>query len=201
MAYNHIVRSWLFGAIVAARIPKLQTIDKEVHAVAAILHDLGWDKTGTLVSPDKRFEVDGAEAARAFLEKDTAKDGGEVWDARRLQLVWDAIALHTTPSIGLFKEPEVVATFMGVSLDFGGPNTPHMAGLLSWDEYEAVVKAFPRLGFKDGVREILCGFCRDKPVTTYDNFMQGFGERFVEGYKKELDGKKFVDWIEMGTLE
>ena len=96
LAYNHSVRSWLFGFIIAANIPELQSRDLEAHAIAAILHDLGWDETGDLVTQEKRFEVDGANAARAFLKREAAD-----WDKHRLQLVWDAIALHTTTSIAV----------------------------------------------------------------------------------------------------
>ena len=86
-----------------------------MHAISAILHDLGWDPTGALVSADKRFEVDGAIAARAFLDREGK---AEDWDARRTQLVWDSIALHATPSIAAHKEPEVQACAYGILADF-----------------------------------------------------------------------------------
>lgn len=41
MTSNHVVRSWLFGTYIADHIPELQSRDSEVHAIAAILHDLG----------------------------------------------------------------------------------------------------------------------------------------------------------------
>lgn len=41
--YRHVMRSWLFGAIMIGRNETLKkTIDLEVHAVSALLHDLGW---------------------------------------------------------------------------------------------------------------------------------------------------------------
>ena len=67
-AYNHIIRSMLFGFIITEKIPAIADRDLEVHAVSALLHDIGWDPTGELVSDDKRFEVDGANAARDFLQ-------------------------------------------------------------------------------------------------------------------------------------
>ena len=100
LAHNHSVRSWLFGCIIADKMPQLQDRDLEAHAIAAILHDLGWDEKGEFTSEDKRFEVDGANAARDFLRRE-AQD----WDKHRLQLVWDAIALHTTPSINVSYVP------------------------------------------------------------------------------------------------
>jgi hypothetical protein len=79
-AFNHVQRSMLFGFIIASKIPSLADRDLEVHAIGALMHDIGWDQTGELVSKDKRFEVDGADAARNFLRKE-APD----WDKHRLQ--------------------------------------------------------------------------------------------------------------------
>jgi HD superfamily phosphodiesterase len=59
----------LFGFIIASKIPSLADRDLEVHAIGALMHDIGWDPTGELVSKDKRFEVDGADAARNFLRR------------------------------------------------------------------------------------------------------------------------------------
>ena len=188
MTYNHVLRSCLFGFVIADKSPNLRDRDREVHAVAAILHDLGWDNTGELVSEDKRFEVDGAIAARTFLD-----DNAEEWDHRRKQLVWDAIALHTTFSIAMYKEAEVVATTQGILADFAGPdNVP--GGLLTWDEYNEIVKALPREGLVAGCREIFCILCRTKPETTYDNIVSQWGEKYVEGYT--LDGQRAIDRME-----
>jgi hypothetical protein len=136
--YNHIVRSFLFGFIIADKV--LPQRDREAHAVAAIMHDLGFPighpPHSELISKDKRFEVDGANAARAFLRKEAKP---EEWDKHRLQLVWDAIALHTIGSIVFEKEPEVQACSYGIWADFQGPDRIE-GGLLTWDEYNAVVK-------------------------------------------------------------
>ena len=204
LAYNHIMRSLLFGLLVSSKLPFLQSRDLETHAIAAILHDLGWSHDPSLISADKRFEVDGANEARRFIIEIEGR--GDEWDEQRLQLVWDAIALHTTPSIALHKQKEVVATCMGIGADLLGPEgvklqySDLMASegvegeLLSWDEWERVNEAFPRLKMKEGLREIMCGLCRTKPSTTWDNFVGGYGERFVEGYT--LEGKRVIDLLE-----
>lgn len=103
MTYNHIMRSWLFSTLAVQRAAPPDTIDLEVQSLAALLHDLGWDCTGKFVSTDKRFEVDGAMAARAFIDAEQEKGTASGWDEHRKQLVWDAIALHTTPSIAMYK--------------------------------------------------------------------------------------------------
>jgi hypothetical protein len=187
MSYNHIVRSWLFGSVIAPHLPNADTADREISSVAAILHDLCWDPNGELVTPDKRFEVDSAYAARDFL-KTEALD----WDQRKMQLVWDAIALHSTASIALHKEPEVVACMVGIAADLGGPDRIG-GGALTWDTYNNIVEEYPLLGLKEGLKEFMCGFCRTKPETTYDNWVGEIGERFVEGYSRE--GKRSIDFV------
>ncbi|KAF5646020.1 ankyrin-2 [Fusarium sp. NRRL 52700] len=51
------------------------SINLELHAVATLLHDLGWDTTeaSPMISADRRFEVDGAFAARCI--KGNCNDG------------------------------------------------------------------------------------------------------------------------------
>ena len=193
LVYNHVVRSWLFGTIIAGKLPSLKDIDLEVHAVSALLHDLGWDSTGELVSKDKRFEIDGAIAARAFLEREIQPR----WDSRRLQLVFDSIALHTTASISAYKEPEVAACTMGIDIDFFGPDgSPN--GTITWDEFDAVNKEFPRLRFFNGTTEIFLGLCRTKPNTTYDNFLSDFGEVYIDGFTRV--GHRLIDMVANSTL-
>ena len=98
----------------------------------------------------------------------------------------------------MHKEVEVAATGEGIHADFTGPDLV-AGGHLTWEEWNAVSKEFPRLGMKEGIREIMCGLCRNKPDTTYDNFVGYFGERYVEGYT--LAGKQFVEFLEAVALD
>jgi hypothetical protein len=133
-----------------------------------ILHDLGLT---VRYNGENRFEVDGANAAREFL-----KERGI--SAQQAQLVWDAIALHTTPTLALHKEPEVVMTHSGIAVDVLG------AGLdrISREKQQAILTAFPRLAFKDGFKGCLCNVVRQKPMTAVDNILRDFGIRYVEGF-------------------
>src|SRR5271167_3242476 len=106
--FNHVMRSWLFGIVLAESA--VIAPDAELLAVAAILHDLGLTER---YNGEDRFEVDGANAARAFL-----KDRGI--STQQTQVVWDAIALHTTRSIALHKESEVAMTHSGIAVDVIG---------------------------------------------------------------------------------
>ncbi|KAK6386876.1 hypothetical protein LTS17_000140 [Exophiala oligosperma] len=181
---NHCLRSAAFSLLLMRKLPPFAAGDVDVEAVvlSSILHDMGWATTKSLLSTDKRFEVDGANIAREFL-KSSIRNNDEEWGKHRLQLIWDAIALHTTPSIAHNKEPEVFAAQLGIFADFAGPNIPIPGNPISVAEYKEVVTAFPRLGFGDQVVEIMCGLCRDKSETTFDNFVSDFGKSFG------LDGK------------
>jgi hypothetical protein len=165
--FNHVMRSWLFAVILAQQSESAH--DAEVLAVTTILHDLGLAKAfdGPL-----RFEVEGANAARAF-----ARDEGV--DDRRGQLIWDGVALNSTPSISLYKETEVALCTAGIGLDWGGWGHDK----LTQAQAAAIVDAFPRLDMKQRFTRAVCRIVETRAGTTYDNFARDFGERFVPGYK------------------
>jgi hypothetical protein len=76
-----------------------------------MFHDMGL--THAHSSPDKRFEVDGANVAADFLR---SRGIGE----REVEKVWTAIALHTTPGIPEFMAPEIALVTAGVEMDVLG---------------------------------------------------------------------------------
>ncbi len=166
--FNHVMRSWLF-AVTLAQFKRVE-YDEEVLAVATLLHDLGLTKAfdGPL-----RFEVEGANAARAFARKEGV-------DARRIQLIWDTVALNSTPSIAFHKEVEVALSTAGIGLDWGGWGYD----TLTEAQVTSIVEAFPRLDMKQQFTRSVCGIVEARPDTTYDNFAGDFGERFVPGYKR-----------------
>lgn len=165
--FNHVMRSWLF-AVSLAEVDGTPH-DGEVLAVATVLHDVGLSNG---VDAALRFEVDGANAARRF-----ARDAGI--DDRRAQLIWDGVALNSTPSIALHKEVEVALCSAGTVLDWAGPG----ADKLTPDRMAAILDAFPRLDMKRRFTHAVCGLVESRRATTYDNFARDFGERFVPGYK------------------
>ena len=165
--FNHAMRSWLFAALLAQR--KQTVHDAEVLAVTTILHDIGLAESfdGPL-----RFEVEGANAARTFART-------EGLDDRRSQLIWDGVALNSTPSIALYKESEIAVATLGIGLDWGGFGYE----VLTDAEVAEILEAFPRLGMKERFTKAVCRIVETRPTTTYDNFARDFGERFVPGYK------------------
>jgi hypothetical protein len=166
--FNHVMRSWLFSAAIAQL--KDAPHDPEVLAVATLLHDIGLEQAfeGPL-----RFEVEGANAARAFAR-------AQGMDERQAQLIWDGVALNSTPSIGLYKEAEVALCTTGIGLDWGGWGYE----LLTQDQIGAILDAFPRLQMKQRFTHAVCRLVESRRSTTYDNFARDFGERFVPGYTR-----------------
>lgn len=165
--FNHAMRSWLF----AARIGQLRGLDcdLEVVAIGTILHDIGLTAG---VSGPHRFEVNGAAETRSFVSARGVS-------APRAQLMWDLVALNSTPSIALHKETEIALGTMGIGLDYGGFGLE----ILPTAEVTAIVGAFPRLDMKNKFADTCCRLVAARPDTTSDNFLRDFGERFVPGYK------------------
>jgi hypothetical protein len=165
--FNHAMRSWLF----AEALGRAQGIayDREVVAIGTILHDIGLT---TSVTGPNRFEVNGADAAALFIK-------GHGFSDRRTQLVWDLVALNSTPSLALHKEPEVAVGTMGIGLDYGGFGVQALPA----GDLERILTAYPRLKMKQSFADTCCRLVTQKPETSYDNFLRDFGERFVPGYK------------------
>ena len=165
--FNHAMRSWLF----ATRIGESKGIDcdLEVVAVGTILHDIG---LSTAASGSSRFEVNGAAAARSFVKQRGISD-------RRAQLIWDLVALNSTPSIALHKEAEIALGTMGIAVDYGG----FFFDLIPSAAMNEVLQTFPRLKMKTKFAETCRRLVAAKPETSSDNFLRDFGERFVPGYK------------------
>jgi hypothetical protein len=165
--FNHAMRSWLF----TEKIGRIKQIDydREVVGIGTILHDIGL--TGSVSGPN-RFEVNGANAALSFIKSKGLSD-------RRAQLIWDLVALNSTPSLALHKEPEVAVGTMGIGLDYGGFGVEALPA----GDVERILSAFPRLRMKQRFTETCCRLLTAKPETSHDNFLRDFGERFVPGYK------------------
>ena len=173
--FNHVMRSWLF----AVRLAQLRGIphDAEIVAVGTLLHDVTLNEN---YAGPRRFEVEAADLVRSFV----AEAG---MDDRRAWLVWDCVALNSTPSIGLFKQPEVALCTSGIGLDVVGSQFDQLPA----NEIEAIVGEYPRLGLKERFVRCFTHFAATHPETSYDNFVRDFGERFVADYHPP----SAVDWV------
>jgi hypothetical protein len=99
---------------------------------------------------------------------------------RRAEAIWDAIAMHTSPSIAQFKSVDVACTGSGIGCDYGGFGYQE----LSEGDKKAILSAYPRLQMKNALTTCLCDIARNHPNTTRDNFIADFGVKFVPGYAR-----------------
>jgi hypothetical protein len=160
--YSHQMRSWLFGAaMINANQTLKKSIDLEVHAVATMLHDLGWDMTpgSRWVSSDKRFEIDGAMGARTWLSE---HPDGKHWSAERVRTVFQAIALHGSFSIVDFFSLQETTIVNSIGLDYHGPGS-----VVPQKEYDAIAKKYPQTELITGTNKTFVWLATTKPDTTY----------------------------------
>ncbi|UPQ72921.1 HD domain-containing protein [Kluyvera ascorbata] len=155
LLFHHSSRVYYWGALVGLR--RELKVDHELLYVGCMFHDIGL--THEHCSCDKRFEVDGANAARAFLE-------GHGVATADIDKVWTAIALHTTPGIPEFMAPEIALLTAGVEMDVLG---------IGYEEFndesrEAVVQQHPRLdNFKENIISAFYDGIKGKTQTTFGN--------------------------------
>jgi hypothetical protein len=168
LLYNHSNRVYFFAAE-QGRQQKLR-FDRELLYVSAAFHDLGLLKEYS--SETERFEVDGANAARQFLVAHGIPQD-------KAQTAWEAIALHTTPGVTQYMQPEVALLFTGVGLDVLGEG---------FDKFPAaardeIVATYPRINFKEGIVKAFFGGFAHKPGSTWGTVKADVCERYIDGYK------------------
>src|SRR5258708_484127 len=147
---NHVQRTWWFAEFLGRK--RGLRYDREAVYLSSLLHDLGLTDEFTA---DQRFEVDGADAASRFLEANGYAES-------KAQLVWDAIALHSSTGIADRKEAEVALVCMGAHIDVMGLWIEE----LTPDLVDDVLELYPRMGFKAAFHAALAEVARKKPQTT-----------------------------------
>jgi HD domain len=169
LLYDHSRRVFLWGALVGAH--RGMSFDSELLYVGAMFHDVGLVEGHR--SQNDRFEVDGANAARDFLDQRGVP-------AEAIRVVWDSIALHTTPGIPEHKEPEVALVTAGVELDVMGIGYDDLTDA----QREEVLSACPRVDFKHQIIEAFGAGLAHRPQTAFGNVKADVLERTLPGYQR-----------------
>jgi HD domain len=154
LLFDHSRRVFLFGALQGYR-RGLQP-DLELLYAGAMFHDIGL--TEPYRTSMQRFEVDGANAARDFL----LERGVDEAEARK---VWLSIALHTTPNVPEFLEPEIALVTAGVETDVLGIDRDALPS----EALEAVTAAHPRPDFKHRILQAFTLGNKHRPRSTFGN--------------------------------
>jgi hypothetical protein len=163
--FNHAMRTFLFGSLVGRALGK--RVDEEVLYLASVLHDLGLTER---FEGDSPFEIQGAEAAKHFLEE-------HAYAAHKIGIVWDGIAMHAS-AIGQYKQPEIALVGQGAGADVVEPDFSH----IKKSEVDEIVSAFPRLRFKDEFVKTCADVVRKHPRSGSSSFMRDVRERYVPDF-------------------
>jgi hypothetical protein len=176
LIFHHSRRVFLFGSLQSRRLAI--NPDAELLYVAALFHDTG------LVPPYRgtaqRFEMDSADAARAFLVS-------HGFSGAETDVVWAAIALHTTPEVPYGMHPVIAATTAGVETDVLGIRLDAIES----GQIEAVTASHPRPNFKVEILQAFADGFKDRPDTTFGTVNADVLEHFIPDFRRT----DFVDVI------
>lgn len=161
-----------------------EKFDAELLFICAAFHDLGLLQKFS--SEQDRFEVDGANAVRQFLEQHDVP-------AERIQVAWDAIALHTTPGIVAYKPIEVELLYSGVGLDVLGIGYE----TFPVDLRENIVAQYPRKDFKQGIARAFLGGFEQKTFTAEGTCNEDICSHFIRNYRRS----NFYDQIQNSPFQ
>ena len=177
LVYHHSRRVFWFGSVQGRN--RQLSFDPELLYIGAMFHDLGLNEE--FRGSGHRFEVDSADEARRFLQHHAVPEDS-------IRRVWTAIALHTTPGIPEFMEPEVALVTAGVEYDVLGIGYEDIS-----DADRATITALhPRPGFKQRILQAFNEGMAPRPETTFGTVNADVLERFVPGFQRG----NFVDVIE-----
>lgn len=166
--FHHVMRSWVYAAWLGEH--RGLPYDPELLYVATVLHDLGLTR---LAPVQGRFEVEGADAAKEFLARQGMAE-------RSIEIVWDAIALHTTAEIPLRKAPEIALCHLGIAHDLRALPDFASSGALR----ERALAAYPRLDLSEGLLGTLVRLYHTNPAAAASHAVADACERRVAGFRR-----------------
>ncbi|GAA4577552.1 HD domain-containing protein [Planotetraspora kaengkrachanensis] len=169
LIYHHSRRVYWFGSLQGRN--RGLSFDPELLYIGAMFHDLGLGEE--FRGSGRRFEVDGADEARRFLQSRGVPEDS-------IRRVWTSIALHTTPGIPEFMEPEVALVTAGVEYDVLGIGYED----ISEESRAEIVALHPRPQFKKRILEAFTEGIAARPETTFGNVKADVLQHFVPGFTR-----------------
>jgi hypothetical protein len=169
LVYNHSRRVYWWGSLQGRN--RDLSFDAELLYIGAMFHDLGLNEE--FRRSGRRFEVDSADEARRFLHGHSVPEDS-------IRRVWTAIALHTTPGIPEFMEPEVALVTAGVEYDVLGIGYHD----ISDTDRAAITELHPRPDFKRRILQAFNDGMVPRPDTTFGTVNADVLERFVPGFQR-----------------
>lgn len=169
LVYHHSRRVYFFGSLQGRN--RDLSFDPELLYIGAMFHDLGLSER--FHASGRRFEIDSADEARRFLQAHSVPEDS-------VRRVWTAIALHTTPGVPEFMEPEVALVTAGVEYDVLGIGYADIPSA----EREEIVALHPRPDFKKRILAAFTDGIRHKPETTFGNVKADVLQHYVPGFER-----------------
>jgi HD domain-containing protein len=171
LLFDHSRRVYFFGAMQGRR--RGLEPDLELLYAGAMFHDVGLTEPYRSTS-SLRFEVDSANLARDFLLDRRV-------DPAVARTVWLSIALHTTPGIPEFLEPEIALVSAGVETDVLGIDREALpSGAL-----DAVTAAHPRPDFKNQILAAFTDGMRQRPRSTFGTVNADVLDHYDESFSRD----------------
>jgi hypothetical protein len=169
LIFDHSRRVYWFGSLQGRN--RGLSFDPELLYVGAMFHDLGLGEE--FRHSGRRFEVDSADEARRFLRGHGVPEEG-------VRRVWTAIALHTTPGVPEFMEPEVALVTAGVEYDVLGIGYHDVS-----DSDRAEITALhPRPDFKRRILQAFTDGMAPRPETTFGTVNADVLQRYTPGFRR-----------------
>lgn len=170
LIYHHSRRVYWFGSLQGRH--RGLSFDPELLYIGAMFHDVGLGER--FRDSGRRFEVDSADEARAFLRAHNLPEDS-------IRRVWTAIALHTTPGVPEFMEPEVALVTAGVEYDVMGIGFHDVS-----DGDRAEITALhPRPDFKRRILRAFTDGMASRPQTTFGTVNADVLEHFAPGFRRD----------------
>jgi HD domain len=145
---NHSIRSFIFARLLGEHLGMSSEVEERLLFAATILHDIGL-RTGCVSA--NRFEIDGADRAAEFLQT-------QQFSSTEIEVVWEAIALHTSPGIAERRGPIALLTRAGVGIDFGRGSEFIDDGLAG-----SIHRRWPRLAMVTSLVDAIVAQCQANP--------------------------------------
>lgn len=177
LVYHHSRRVYWWGSLQGRN--RDLSFDPELLYIGAMFHDLGLN--AQFRTSGHRFEVDSADEARRFLRGHRVPEDS-------IRRVWTAIALHTTPGVPEFMEPEVALVTAGVEYDVLGIGYRDISDA----DRAAITALHPRPDFKRRILQAFTEGIAPRPDTTFGTVNADVLDRFVPGFQRA----SFVEIIE-----
>lgn len=170
LLFRHSMRVFLFASLIGRR--RGLEFDANLLYVAALFHDIGL--MDAYRHSRKRFEVDSANAADAFLSRH------QVSQADRDE-AWRAVALHTTFGIPAEMATLTALLSAGVETDLLGLHFEEISDAERID----VLREFPRgTQFKERIIDTLAQGMASRPATTFGTVNADVLDRCDPNYRR-----------------